>query len=154
MPAGGLGRPLLPCGDAKHHTAGGGKFDDLISGFVYDADIDMETRTMSTALFIVLEKDIPGFDAAVNGKPLSRASKGLDRIAGKLGVRPLMEFCSMDLGEAADLLADLGGEEADIPPEQWFDPEEGLRTVEALLTHLRRRTEARSEERRVGKECR
>lgn len=97
---------------------------------------------MGAALFIVLEQEIPGFDSFVGGKAISHASKGLDRIAQKLGVTPLMDFHSMDPGEASGFLEDLGvSDEVAIPPEAWFAPDEGLRTVEALRTHLRRRTE-------------
>ena len=94
---------------------------------------------MGAALFIVLEKQIPGFDATVNGKALSRVFEELDRIAGRLGIKPLMAFFSMSPDETGDLLADFGvAGEVNSSAEQWFAAEEGLRTIETLRTHLRR----------------
>ena len=69
----------------------------------------------------------------IDGKMLSRAEKHLAKAAKHLGVRPLMEFFSVGAGEAADLLGeDVAGIE--IPDTQWFSAEEGLRTVDALLS--------------------
>ena len=98
---------------------------------------------MSAALFIVLKKDIPGFDPFVNGKALSAAEKKLDALAKKLGVTPLMDFFSADPQEVLDFLEDEARAtgQASSPPagltvEQWFDPADGLRTVRALRAHL------------------
>ncbi len=88
---------------------------------------------MGAALYIALEKEIPGTDTMIDGKMLSRAEKHLAKAAKRLGVRPLMEFFSAGAGEAADLLGeDVAGIE--IPDTQWFSAEEGLRTVDALLS--------------------
>jgi hypothetical protein len=85
------------------------------------------------ALYIVTEKEIPGFDPYVNGKALSRASDELDLLALAASVRPLMNFFSMSPDEAAAILDEAGDEELLITAEQWFAPEEGLVTVRALL---------------------
>ena len=88
---------------------------------------------MGAALYIALEKKIPGVDTMIDGKMLSRAEKHLAGIAKRLGVRPLMEFFSTSADEASDLLGeDVAGIE--IPAAQWFSTEEGLRTVDALLS--------------------
>jgi hypothetical protein len=87
---------------------------------------------MGAALYIALEKEIPGVDAIIDGKMLSRAEKHLAETAKRLRVRPLMEFFSVSPDEAAGLLEGEGAD-VEIPAEQWFSAEEGLRTVQALL---------------------
>lgn len=97
---------------------------------------------MGAALFITLEKEIPGFDTIVSGKALSRSADRLERIARKLGVKPLMEFHSANAVDAADFLEAHDVEGVEIPPEQWFDPDEGLATVLALRSHLEKQPKA------------
>src|SRR6266478_2318884 len=88
---------------------------------------------MGAAFYIGLEKEIPGVDTMIDGKMLSRAEKNLEEAAKRLGVRPLMEFFSVSADEACDLLGeDVAGIE--IPAAQWFAAEEGLKTVDALLS--------------------
>ncbi len=76
---------------------------------------------MGAALYIVLEQEISGLDATIDGKALSRAEDKLALAARRLGVRPLMEFFSVSPEELSDLM---DGEEIDveIPAEQWFEP--------------------------------
>lgn len=89
---------------------------------------------MGAALYIVLETEIPGLDTMVDGKMLSRAEERLADAATRRGVRPLMEFFSMNPEEAGGFLEGEGLEGVvEVPAEQWFLPEEGLRTVQALL---------------------
>ena len=92
---------------------------------------------MSVALFIVAERDVPGFDVFVNGKALGHA-KHLDRLAEHAGVRPLMAFFSQDPVEAASFLEDEGIEppEGGFPPVEWYSAKDGLRTVRGLLSYL------------------
>ena len=87
---------------------------------------------MGAALYIALERQIPGFDPFLNGKALSQASDELDAIATSLGVRPLMEFFSADPDMAAEFLDD--GTEA--PPQTWFPASDGLATICAIHAHL------------------
>jgi len=90
---------------------------------------------MGVALYIALEKEIPGVDTMIGGKRLSRSERHLAKAAKRLGVRPLTEFFSADADEISDLL----GEDAagiEIPPAQWFSAEEGLKTVDALLAEV------------------
>src|SRR5258705_7780284 len=87
---------------------------------------------MGVALYIALEKKIPGVDTMIDGKMLNKAEKQLEKVAKRLGVRPLMDFFSTSADEASDLLGDdVAG--IDIPAAQWFAAEEGLKTVDALL---------------------
>jgi hypothetical protein len=98
---------------------------------------------MGAALYIVLEKDVPGLDPFVNGKALSASEKRLDALAKKLRVSPLMDFFSINPGDALDFIeeeAEATGEAVGELPlmaaEQWFEAAEGLRTVRALRAHL------------------
>lgn len=91
---------------------------------------------MGAAFYIVLEKQIPGLDAVIDGKMLSKAEERLAEVATRLGVRPLMEFFSMNPEEAGSFLEGEGLDDVEVPPEQWFPAEEGLRTVQALLAEV------------------
>ena len=94
---------------------------------------------MSTALFVVLDREIPGFDPFVNGKFIAEESDVLDRIATRLGVTPLMDFFSASPDEMSDFLDGEGLAEIaemKLERESWFDPEDGLRTMKALLGSL------------------
>jgi len=93
---------------------------------------------MSASLFIVLEREIEGVDASsVSGKFLSRQLEWLDEAAAKLHVRRLGELISFAPDEVQAFLDSEGGdaEGFDVPPEQWFDAADGLRTIEALVKH-------------------
>jgi hypothetical protein len=90
-------------------------------------------------LYIVAEREIADFEPHLetNGRGLSEESGRFDRVAREVGVRPLMEFFSVDPEEAAAFLEAEGGEPPDeVPEEMWFTPEEGLRTVRALSAWL------------------
>jgi hypothetical protein len=91
---------------------------------------------MSVALYIVLERQIPGFDHQVNGNALGRAGKLLDVLAKTAGTKPLMQFFSASPVEVSEFAASHGRateENATVfPPERWFPAEEGLVTVRAL----------------------
>ena|SRR5580704_1530562 len=91
---------------------------------------------MGAAYFIVLERDIDGFDASMCGKNLSRQIDSLDEAARKLSVRPLSEFVSIDPGQAAEFMEDEGMDTAEIklPPLKQYSAQEGLATVRALIT--------------------
>lgn len=92
---------------------------------------------MSTALFIVPERQVEGLDHFVDGKALGR-SKHLQRLAGAARVTPLEEFLSVGPDEAAAMVEAFGGE----PPvdgfaaESWFEAAEGLRTVRGMIRCL------------------
>jgi hypothetical protein len=87
---------------------------------------------MGAAYYIVLETQVDGLDAMMDGKMLSRQIEALDAAARQLGVRPLSDFISMD----ADALEDILGDDAAgiaASPLQHFSAEDGLVTVRALL---------------------
>ena len=95
---------------------------------------------MGTALYVALQRKIADVDTIIDGKMLCKAEKELTKAAKRLGVRPLMEFFSTSPEEAADLLGE-DVEGIEIPGAQWFSAEEGLRTVDALLTKAERSRE-------------
>ena len=91
------------------------------------------------SLYIVLEKKIPEADTYVNGNSLSKHNDELERIAQKLGVRPLMSFFSMSNEELSSLEEEYAidlGKAKSRTADTWFTAEEGLRTVNALLGNL------------------
>ncbi len=98
---------------------------------------------MGAELFIVLEREIPGFDTYVNGRYLSQSEEQLHELTAELKLTPLMNFFSQNPEEAMDIMADLGADAGDLelPDESWFAPEDGLKTVEALIAQLTQRPE-------------
>lgn len=94
---------------------------------------------MAASLYIVVEGEDPGFDIFVNGHALARNEDALERLSGRLGVRPLLDFFSADENSMA-LLLEQGGGNPDwmrhLPDPQWFDARNGLVTVCALMAFL------------------
>src|SRR5581483_8792211 len=95
---------------------------------------------MAASLYIVVEGEDPGFDIFVNGHALARNEDALERLAERLGTRPLLDFFSADENSMALLLEQGGGNPEwmqHLPNPQWFDPANGLVTVCALIDFLR-----------------
>ena len=94
---------------------------------------------MAASMYIVVEGEDPGYDIFVNGRALARYEDALERVALRLGVRPLIEFFSAD-ENSMSLLIEEGAGNPDLmrrlPPPQWYSPADGLSTVRALLTAL------------------
>ena len=76
-------------------------------------------------------------------KMLGKAMLCLEKVAKKKKVKPLFQFYSMDRKQ---FICDvLGGDpddpesfdESEVKNETWFDPQEGLETIEVLLAYLR-----------------
>ena len=93
------------------------------------------------ALYIVLENKAPGFDPFVNGKVLGQSENRLAEIAGRLGVRPLMEFFSINPDESREFLNSEGLSDIEVPGEQWFSAEDGLHTVRTILREVKNLTD-------------
>ncbi len=90
-------------------------------------------------MYIVVEGEDPGYDIFVNGRALARNEDSLERLALRLGVRPLIEFFSADENSMSLLIEEGAGNPELIkrlPPPQWYDPADGLATVESLLEML------------------
>ena len=90
-------------------------------------------------MYIVVEGEDPGFDIFVNGHALARNEDALEKLALRLGVKPLLEFFSADENSMALLLEEGAGDPEwarTLPPPQWFSPEDGLVTICALQDFL------------------
>ena len=95
---------------------------------------------MSASMYIVVQGEDPGFDIFVNGQALARHEDALEKLAERLGVRPLLEFFSADENSMALLLEEGAGDPEwakTLPPPQWFSPEDGLATICALVDFLK-----------------
>jgi hypothetical protein len=91
-------------------------------------------------MYIVVEGEDPGFDIFVNGRTLARNEDALEKLAERLGVKPLLEFFSADQNSMAVLLDEGAGDPEwakTLPPPQWFSPEDGLETISRLIDYLR-----------------
>lgn len=91
---------------------------------------------MPASLYIVVEGEDPGFDIFVNGHALARNEDALEQLARRLEVRPLLDFFSADENSMALLLEQGAGKPqwaSHLPQPQWFDGNDGLRTVSALI---------------------
>ena len=90
-------------------------------------------------MYIVVEGEDPGYDIFVNGRSLARHEDALEKLALRLGVRPLIEFFSAD-ENSMSLLIEEGAGNPEImrrlPPPQWYSAGDGLATVRALLGAL------------------
>lgn len=94
---------------------------------------------MPASLYIVVEGDDPGYDIFVNGHALARNEDALEQLARRLKVRPLLDFFSADENSMALLLEQGAGNPEwanHLPQPQWFDGENGLKTVCALAEFL------------------
>lgn len=90
-------------------------------------------------MYIVVEGEDPGFDTFVNGRALARNEDALERMAIRLGVRPLIDFFSADQNSMSLLLEEGAGDARllqKLPPPQWFDGEQGTASVRPLLQSL------------------
>ncbi len=95
---------------------------------------------MAASMYIVVEGNDPGYDIFVNGRALARHEDAVERLALRLGVKPLIEFFSADENSMALLIAEGAGNPdllKRLPPPQWYAPQDGLTTVAALVAALR-----------------
>jgi len=94
---------------------------------------------MAASMYIVVQGEDPGYDIFVNGRALARYEDALERVALRLGVKPLIEFFSAD-ENSMSLLIEEGAGNPDLvrrlPPPQWYSPADGLTTVKALISAL------------------
>jgi hypothetical protein len=94
---------------------------------------------MSACFYIVVEGEDPGYDIFVNGHALARHEAELERVAVSLQVRPMLDFFSADRNSMA-ILQEQGAGDPEwyrtLPAPQWFSPDAGLETVNALLAYV------------------
>jgi hypothetical protein len=101
--------------------------------------ITIHSKSMAASMYIVVEGEDPGFDIFVNGRLLARFDGAVEQLALELGVKPLLEFFSADEDSMALLIEEGAGDPEllhRLPPTQWYDPKEGVRTLEALIAAL------------------
>jgi hypothetical protein len=96
---------------------------------------------MSSALYIVLDREVPGLDTFMNGKALAAAEEVVTANCERLNVRDLWSFYSvdpLDVADPLDGLDDFGDLDVREGPtvEAWFPPTDGLATVRALREAL------------------
>ncbi len=82
---------------------------------------------MSTAYFIVLDRDDPGFDSFVDGKMLTKQLGAVNKVANKLGLKKFEDYACQDLSEFG------------LPDSEpaWFEATEGVKWATAILQKLR-----------------
>jgi hypothetical protein len=94
---------------------------------------------MAASMYIVVEGDDPGFDIYVNGRALARNEDAIEKLALRIGVRPLLEFFSAD-ENSLPLLIEAGASSSKVLDKmqspQWYAAEDGLKTVNALIGAL------------------
>ena len=92
-------------------------------------------------MYIVVQGEDPGYNIFVNGRFIARHEDALERLAIRLGVRPLIDFFSADENSMALLIEEGAGSQEmlrKMPPPQWFGAEDGLATIQALIESLER----------------
>jgi hypothetical protein len=97
---------------------------------------------MPLALTITLDKDLPApfatYTKAGQGKALARESDRLDLAARSANVDALTALLSENPAAlAAQLQADgFDPSKMRLPPERWFEPAAGLKTVRGLIANV------------------
>ncbi len=81
---------------------------------------------MSTAYFIVLDSEEPGFDTFVDGKMLTRQIRAVNKVARSLGLKQFEDYAVQDL-------SDFGGPK--LGPE-WFDASDGKNCASRIQQYL------------------
>ena len=96
---------------------------------------------MAASMYIVVEGEDPGYNIFVNGRALARHEDALEKVALRIGARPLIEFFSADENSLALLIEEGAGNQdllRKLPPPQWYSAADGLSTVEGLVEELER----------------
>jgi len=96
---------------------------------------------MALAFVVTLEREIPesaAYAKGKTGKALARESNKLDSVARRKSVEPMSGMLSES---QAALRAQLEADGFDpskmrLPPEQWFEAQQGLKTVRALAEYV------------------
>ena len=78
---------------------------------------------MAASMYIVVEGEDPGYNIFVNGRALARHEDALEKLALRIGARPLIEFFSADENSLALLIEEGAGNQdlmRKLPPPQWY----------------------------------
>ena len=96
---------------------------------------------MALAIIVTLEKELPesaAYAKSGTGKALARESDRIDTAARRRSVAQMTAFLSESQAALIAQLKEDGFDPAKmrLPPEQWFDAAEGLKTLQALIEHV------------------
>jgi hypothetical protein len=97
---------------------------------------------MALAFVVTLEKELPdaqkAYAKAGNGKALGREAERLDTASRRAGVPAITLLLSESRAALEAQLREEGFDPSKmrLPPEQWFDPAEGLKTVRGLIADV------------------
>ena len=97
---------------------------------------------MAQAILVTLEKELPGASAAYvksgTGKALARELERVDFAARKCKVTQPSSILSDNPAALIEEMKAQGFDPAKmrVPPEQWFDAAEGLKTVRGLIAQV------------------
>ncbi len=86
---------------------------------------------MSTAYYIVLNAEDPGFDPFVNGKYVAQEASKLDRISKQLGIKLVSDYCSQDFCEFGEEFVN-----PDDSDKKWFSAVEGIEWAHKIIDYL------------------
>lgn len=96
---------------------------------------------MALAIVVTLEKELPAsaaYTKAKTGKALARESDRLDTAARSQHVEPLTSLMSenQEVLRAQMQASGFDPSKMRLPPELWFEPAEGLKTVRGLAEYV------------------
>lgn len=92
---------------------------------------------MGVAYYIVVDQDDLDLISDIDGKSVGKAMKALTALANELGVPSLDSFMGQSMDDIADLLGeDFGVEDGEDGEAKWFEPQEGIAVIDALLNAL------------------
>lgn len=112
--------------DVLNSSKGNGSGSSARSRYLLNVGVDANVTDMSTAYFIVLDHDEPGFDAFVDGKMLTKHLDEVNKAAREKGLKQFEDYAFQDLSE-------FGG--PDLEPE-WFDASEGVQWASSILAFI------------------
>jgi hypothetical protein len=94
---------------------------------------------MGVAYYPEFERKISGYDPSVSvaGKSVASAKKRLDEISKRLKVSPFFSFYSESNKEAFEKIGELMPPDMQDEPIRWSKPEDGVKTVSALIGYLK-----------------
>jgi hypothetical protein len=96
--------------------------------------------TMGIAYYLSIQHCPKDFDVSMDGKYFGREIGSLNNYASTAQLKPLNDFYSQNPDDLLDILnsadrkiyEEHGGKDR-LPPEEWFSPTEGLKTVYRLI---------------------
>lgn len=94
---------------------------------------------MGVAIFIVTEREIEDLDTFVNGKAIAKIKdEAWAQLSKSAGIKSMYDYVSMNPEELSEFIEDAGEEPPDeLPPEQWFEPAEGIAWTRTLTEYLK-----------------